>query len=733
MGPRKKSKPELNQPSAEQLETASVQTDVAAVPQSQPPASSEAPGPQRSLDSSSASIAVPKNTASRSPSLGELKSGWYGSWKQKAKPVTEVARESIAANAPPRAVTVVAGSPPTPSKPPKQASENIATPSPKRYLSGTAKSAKGTPILATTTNISITSSRKLEPSVLLDPPPPKDGSQASINDSQSSLHPDSQPIPPDPLPEVEKLPDRPSTPSGGGWFSGWWSRPDGYAESVKKQSQTIPKEAVLDVAKAMSMPDIGPSPAPEQPPALSAVANGNAHQEGDKKLEPAPTIAPDQSKGWFGIWSKSQNTAPSSRPHDGQPAGESMQAENRPPTVDQPQQADSNASVKDGRDGSRRNASGWAFWSTEAKSTDGKSGKQVGELAVANTPSQDRPEAAQFNEVETPISKEPAKPASRKAKPGSSTLASNQAPSKALTQSQVATSESSKQVRPDPSQKNLILPEFSKTYSVFQQPSIWQQLRQYFVAGEAQTPHLHISPNPGRVKKALAIGIHGFFPAPIVQKLLGPPTGTSIKFANNAATAIKAWSEEHGFECEIEKVALEGEGLISDRVDTLWRLLLNWMDHIRSTDLILIACHSQGVPVSVMLVERLINFKCIAPGTKIGICAMAGVNLGPFPEYKTQLFGRSASELFDFTNPKSKVSMLYTAALEEILKNGVKVVFVGSMDDQLVSLEVNTSLSNTPSNATSRQHFPTFLILASTAPHLWMADYSSRICKFPNV
>ena len=552
MGPRKKSKPELNQPPAEQLETASVQTDAIAVPQAQHPASSEAPVPQRSIDSSSTSIPVPQKIAGRSPSLGELKAGWYGSWKQKAKPVTEVARESIAANASPRAITVVAGSPPTPSRPPKQSSENIATPSPKRYLSGTATSAKGTPILATTTNISITSSRKLEPSVPSDPPPPQDGSQASINDSRPSLPPDAQPIPPDPLPEVEKLPDRPSTPSGGGWFSGWWSRPDGYSESVKKQSQTIPKEIVLDVAKAMSLPDLGPSPASEQPPALPAVQNGNAHQEGDKKPDATPSVAPDQSKSWFGIWSKSQNMAPSGRPHDeGRPVGESMQAGNRPPTVDQPQPTDSNASMKDGRDGSHRNASGWAFWSTETKSTDGKSGKQVGELAVANTPSQDRPEAAQFNEVEMPTSKEPAKPISRKTKPGPSTPASNQPPVKAVVQPQIATTitnEGAKQVKPDATQKNLILPEFSKTYSIFQQPSIWQQLRQYFVGGEMQTPHLHISPNPPRIKKALAIGIHGFFPAPIVQKLFGPPTGTSIKFANNAATAIKAWSEGHGFE-----------------------------------------------------------------------------------------------------------------------------------------------------------------------------------------
>jgi hypothetical protein len=208
-----------------------------------------------------------------------------------------------------------------------------------------------------------------------------------------------------------------------------------------------------------------------------------------------------------------------------------------------------------------------------------------------------------------------------------------------------------------------------------------------------QTPHLHILPNPPRIKKALAIGVHGFFPAPIFQRLLGAPTGTSIKFANKAATAVKAWAEQRGFDCEIEKVALEGEGLIADRVDTLWKLLLNWIDHIRSADLILIACHSQGVPVSVMLVERLIKFKCISTGTKIGICAMAGVNLGPFAEYKTQIFGRSALELFDFSNPKSQVSTLYLTALDEILKHGVKVVFVGSIDDQLVSLEARQPYS----------------------------------------
>lgn len=46
--------------------------------------------------------------------------------------------------------------------------------------------------------------------------------------------------------------------------------------------------------------------------------------------------------------------------------------------------------------------SGWAFWSTDRTrtqtATPGGTQKQIGELAVADTPSQSHPEAAQFNE-----------------------------------------------------------------------------------------------------------------------------------------------------------------------------------------------------------------------------------------------------------------------------------------------------------------------------------------------
>lgn len=180
------------------------------------------------------------------------------------------------------------------------------------------------------------------------------------------------------------------------------------------------------------------------------------------------------------------------------------------------------------------------------------------------------------------------------------------------------------------------------------------------------------------------------FPAPLIRSVLGQPTGTSLRFSSLAAAAIKRWTDQQGYECEVQKIALEGEGKIAERVDALWKLLLNWVDHIRDADFIMIACHSQGVPVTVMLVAKLIEFG--VSSARIGVCAMAGVSLGPFADYKSRLFSGSAGELFDFSNPDSEVSKRYEESLRIALKYGVRITYVGSIDDQLVSLEVRRIL-----------------------------------------
>jgi len=206
---------------------------------------------------------------------------------------------------------------------------------------------------------------------------------------------------------------------------------------------------------------------------------------------------------------------------------------------------------------------------------------------------------------------------------------------------------------------------------------------------QPQPNHLFISKEQPKIRKAIAIGVHGLFPANYIRTMIGQPTGTSIKFANHTADAIRRWTDSHGCgDCEIEKVALEGEGKIGERVENLWKLLLNWIDHIRNADLIVLGCHSQGVPVGIMLLAKLYELGIITTA-RVGICAMAGVSLGPFPDYRSSmgiLMG-SAAQLWEFADPESEVSKKLDISMKTVLRYGARITLIGSMDDQLVPLE----------------------------------------------
>lgn len=180
--------------------------------------------------------------------------------------------------------------------------------------------------------------------------------------------------------------------------------------------------------------------------------------------------------------------------------------------------------------------------------------------------------------------------------------------------------------------QNLLLPDFKNTYRMQQNPSIVKQIARLLLrTRQPAASHVYLVKEPPKVKKAIAIGVHGLFPAAFLRPMIGQPTGTSMRFANHGAEAIRRWAEAHGCgNCEIEKIALEGEGKIADRVDNLWKLLLNWIDHIRRADLILVACHSQGVPVGIMLVAKLIDLGIITTA-RIGICAMGESESPPAP------------------------------------------------------------------------------------------------------
>jgi hypothetical protein len=358
-------------------------------------------------------------------------------------------------------------------------------------------------------------------------------------------------------------------------------------------------------------------------------------------------------------------------------------------------------------DGSK--SAGWVFWSRD-KGTDNPTASKsnVGEIAISNTPSQTRPKRtsislqdndrpqvstsstrksnAQTQEIVTipkPQLKDvgPITPVAKNQEPNPTKIESSAAKSK------VPDTASTAQLQK--SVPNILLPSFKDTYAFHESPTLLQQLGRLFYFTETpELKHLDRVRDPPRIKRAIAIGVHGYFPAPILRSVIGQPTGTSIKFSNMAAKAINDWTQAQGYSCEVKTAALEGEGRIAERVEVLWKLLLNWIDEIRKADFIMVSCHSQGVPVAMMLVAKLIDFGCLNPNSvKIGICAMAGVSMGPFSDYKSKWISGSAGELFEFSDPASTVSKSYLAALETVLQFGGRVSFVGSIDDQLVSLE----------------------------------------------
>ncbi|ODV96744.1 hypothetical protein PACTADRAFT_48560 [Pachysolen tannophilus NRRL Y-2460] len=198
-------------------------------------------------------------------------------------------------------------------------------------------------------------------------------------------------------------------------------------------------------------------------------------------------------------------------------------------------------------------------------------------------------------------------------------------------------------------------------------------------------------------KRVLIVGVHGFFPTKMLRPLIGEPTGTSIKFTNEAEKAVLAWARKRNMEISIQKIALEKEGRVFDRVDFFYNIMKKWKDEIQLSDFIFFASHSQGTPVSIILLSKLIQNGIIENDKndkKIGILAMAGISNGPYYGIDQRFFVRAYStiendsmlELFEFQNFDSLQSKKYLESLRIVVNNNVKICFVGSIDDQLVPL-----------------------------------------------
>lgn len=665
------------------------------------------------------------------------RNSWYSasSWKSKAGPVAQLARESVQVD---RGVSSESSSLTYHDSDARRRSSQSVS----KSVKGTSR--KSIPLVAEPTKVHATSDVSQPPKKQQKKPAdpgekvkevPAQGERKEVEDA---------PWPPEPsiMGDGEGKEDAASIrPASGAWF-GWWSRPDGYGSDSEKVKSNV-KVSLDGAAEEASGTPLPRSPNEGQlevvkDNAVPEQVAGNGAEDPSARLRPEMSMNTGPTRSWFGLWSSTQNKQAEQEEQQIKDGEELPQAE-RPPVPDAMITAEPAGTAKDMKAAElsrpndnnaeleRPKSSGWAFWSKdrpkEAEPEPDGTQKDVGEIAVADTPSQSHPEAAQFNtesdqrKLAKPelnrnsslLRPKRGRPEKSKNLSGETTAAGTPASSEQQTpatsqfQTPAETPEASpapvqRGKKPQQSRPNLILPKFRDIYPPAPNPGYLERIAQYF----AQTLHLpgygplpppqhpFMTKHPPKVKKAIAIGVHGFFPAQLFQRVLGQPTGTSIRFANYAAASIKQWCEDHQPEVkdvEVEKVSLEGEGIIGDRVNTLWKLLLNWLSHLRQADFILVACHSQGVPVAIMLVAKLIQLGALSSHVRIGVCAMAGINLGPFLEYKSRLFGGSALELFDFCDSKSKVSIAYAESLDVCLRHGVRVTFCGSIDDQLVSLE----------------------------------------------
>lgn len=219
-----------------------------------------------------------------------------------------------------------------------------------------------------------------------------------------------------------------------------------------------------------------------------------------------------------------------------------------------------------------------------------------------------------------------------------------------------------------------------------------------------------LSENGRRPIRVLIVGVHGFFPTKMIRPFIGEPTGTSLKFVAEAEEVVKGYFKKYNQEVEICKIALEKEGEIFERVNFFFEVMKNWAKEINQADYIYFVCHSQGSPVTMLLLAQLIDAGLInLDNTRffnegdvpfstnkklISILSMAGINNGPFYGADQTLFVRayqtiereSLRELFQFQKPDSLVSQKLIRSIRIIVGSNVKIVFAGSINDQLVPL-----------------------------------------------
>ena len=243
-----------------------------------------------------------------------------------------------------------------------------------------------------------------------------------------------------------------------------------------------------------------------------------------RNSEPSP-VSPNLQQGetprsWLSLWGNASTQTKSSSspsaidvvfntPNDPDRTGSQVRkvddAEPGPVSASQPTQQ-----VADGA----KLSYGWAFWSRDQPKSDHEKThpeSEVGELALAGSSSQSKPESAVLNEAggipdkvgkgQRPQSVEMSEgPKSR----GTADAKKDSTPESVPLAPQIKQVDATSTAKRMP--KNLLLPPFRSTYTSVGRPSLIQQISRLLQLSSPSEPkHVDIVHNPPRVKRALAI------------------------------------------------------------------------------------------------------------------------------------------------------------------------------------------------------------------------------------
>ncbi|KAJ3553699.1 hypothetical protein NM688_g3475 [Phlebia brevispora] len=208
--------------------------------------------------------------------------------------------------------------------------------------------------------------------------------------------------------------------------------------------------------------------------------------------------------------------------------------------------------------------------------------------------------------------------------------------------------------------------------------------------------------------RVVVIGVAGWSPGAVTRTIAGGLPSSSSKFVNMTCAALEKFEEDHGFKFQkISRIPLEGDGTIDRKVSKVHSHLLGneeWMADLHAADVIFVAAHSQGCIVATHLLDRLIRDGHILTPRNADIVASTAAAVapggaqpvsGPLRYLRTssllqpyiQYFENAAArELFEFQNTESTASQDYIRALRTVMDHGAKMVYVASLNDQVVPI-----------------------------------------------